>query len=570
VETVSAGAVVDVLDVLAPEKAQQNKRRLPVLSVSVMLEAQKQLTAVDRFSKLRDLPLEPRSAKYYRDLIPLERPKAGEQYTFEVDLDRCTGCKSCVSACHTQNGLDEGELWRSVGLLHGGSPDSPVQQNVTTACHHCVEPACLEGCPTRAYEKDPVTGIVKHLDDQCFGCQYCTLMCPYDAPKYNASRGIVRKCDMCSDRLAHDEAPACVQACPSGAIAIRVADQATIVQGSEARQFLPGAPGPEHTIPATRYHTRRAMPANLLPADFYMTRAEHSHPPLVIMLILTQLSAGAFGLSWLTERAFAARVGSSLTQALFASILALLALFASVFHLGRPRLAYRAVLGWRTSWLSREAIAFGLFAALAMAWGALGAAPLLPDVRLQNSLIVLAPAVRSLAALAGMLGVFCSVMVYVVTRREHWSAVRTGIAFFGTMVVLGGALVHVAACAARGAEDGSLVIPSLLWIVIATAGIKIALEISELCHIRNRRTSAKKRMAQVMLGELGGVTTARLCLLGVGGLLLPSLLITAFSSGRAACAGATVMFCLLFAGELMERYLFFRAAPASSMPGGLQ
>src|SRR3954466_2950723 len=96
------------------------------------------------------------------------------------------------------------------------------------------------GCPTKAYEKDPVTGIVKHLDDQCFGCQYCTLMCPYDAPKYNEARGIVRKCDMCSDRLAHGEAPACVQACPNEAIRIPVTDRAGVVAAAGA-DANPGA-----------------------------------------------------------------------------------------------------------------------------------------------------------------------------------------------------------------------------------------------------------------------------------------------------------------------------------------
>ena len=570
-EVVNVGAATDALDLLALPSAGEQKRRLPVLSVELMLEAQRTLTAVDRFAKAHDSPLQPRSAQYYSDLIPLDRPMPGEQYAFEVDLDRCTGCKSCVSACHTLNGLDEGELWRSVGLLHGGTPDSPAQQNVTTSCHHCVEPACMQGCPTQAYEKDPVTGIVKHLDDQCFGCQYCTLMCPYDAPKYNASRGIVRKCDMCSDRLVRGEAPACVQACPSGAIAIRVVDQAAIVQGSEARQFLPGAPAPEQTLPATRYKTRRAMPGNMLPADFYSTRAEHSHPPLVVMLTLTQLSAGAFGLSWLGERAFAWRLGGPLAQALLASTLALLALFASVFHLGRPWLAYRAVLGWRTSWLSREAIAFGLFIALAMTWGALAAMPLLlPDFRYQALLTSFAPTVRTVAALAGTLGVFCSIMVYVVTRREQWSAVRTGIEFFGTTLVLGGAAVQVAAHDALAAGAVSAVAPSLLWLVATTAGVKIALAASGLLHVRDRRTSTLKRVAQVMLVELGGVTTARFCLLLLGGLILPSVLATAIMTGSAARALSLVMLFALLAGELMERYLFFRAAPASSMPGGLK
>src|SRR4030095_5746468 len=148
----------------------------------------------------------------------------------------------------------------TVGLLHGGTADSPAQQTVTTSCHHCVDPACLAGCPVRGYEKDPVTGIVRHLDDQCIGCQYCTLMCPYDAPKYSAERGIVRKCDMCSDRLASGEAPACVQACPNAATSISLIDQAQAVQASEAGAFLPGAPAPDHTIPTTVYRSARDLP----------------------------------------------------------------------------------------------------------------------------------------------------------------------------------------------------------------------------------------------------------------------------------------------------------------------
>jgi Fe-S-cluster-containing dehydrogenase component len=42
------------------------------------------------------------------------------------------------------------------------------------------------------------------------------MKCPYDVPKYSERLGIVRKCDLCHDRLVAGEAPACVQACPHG------------------------------------------------------------------------------------------------------------------------------------------------------------------------------------------------------------------------------------------------------------------------------------------------------------------------------------------------------------------
>ena len=194
-----------------------------------LLAEQQLLTPVATFSRKHERHTLPAQAKYYRDLIPLSSPEAGEQYAFAVDLDACTGCKACVTACHNLNGLDDDETWRDVGVLFGGTVLEPVQQTITTACHHCVDPACMNGCPVNAYDKDPVTGIVRHLDDQCIGCQYCIWKCPYDVPKYSKKRGIVRKCDMCSSRLAVGEAPACVQACPKEAIAISLVKAETTV-----------------------------------------------------------------------------------------------------------------------------------------------------------------------------------------------------------------------------------------------------------------------------------------------------------------------------------------------------
>jgi Fe-S-cluster-containing dehydrogenase component/DMSO reductase anchor subunit len=549
---------LDVALLATDRETPRAKRRLPVLPVAQMLEAQRTMTAVERFAHLHETG-DIHATTLYRDLVPLARPASGEQYAFEVDLDACTGCKACVSACHTLNGLDESELWRTVGFLHGGTASAPAVQTVTTSCHHCVEPACLLGCPTLAYEKDPITGIVKHLDDQCFGCEYCTLMCPYDAPKYNAARGVVRKCDMCSDRLAHGEPPACVQACPNGAIAIRVVACATAIEAANAQSFLPGVATPEHTIPTTVYKTERALPANLLPADFYRTRAEHGHPPLVVMLVLTQLSVGAFIVECLVGR-LAGPAGNALLQATFAAALAVVALAASVLHLGRPALAWRVVLGWRTSWLSREAIALGTYAGLVLVYGAVMATGVWPDA---------VPVLENAASVAGALGVFASVMVYVATRREQWSSATTSVKFFGTTLLLGAASVlALHACADR--PELVRIAPSLGWVVCSVTVAKLALETAVLRRRRDPRHTVAKRMAVVMLGDLSTVTRLRFACAVAGGLVAPLLLSMQERAGRAVAPIAATMLALLVAGELGERYLFFRAAPASRMPGGIR
>jgi len=565
---VSASIPHPSLSAAAPSSAGE-KRKLPLLPVAALLDAQQSLTAVERFSRVHDDDALPRQAKYYRDLIPLERPAPGQQYAFEVDLDRCSGCKACVAACHSLNGLDETEMFRTVGLLHGGTPAAPAQQTVTTSCHHCLEPACMLGCPVQAYEKDPVTGIVKHLDDQCIGCQYCTLMCPYDAPKYNKDKGIVRKCDMCSDRLAHGEAPACVQACPTSAIAIRVVEQAIVVQTSEAGAFLPGAPAPEHTLPTTVYKSKKAMPANLLPADFYATSPEHGHPPLVIMLTVTQFAIGAFGLSVLVDRLAGNPVGNELAQALTAVVLALLALLASIFHLGRPVGMWRAFLGVKTSWMSREILALGLFVKLAIVSAALSAAPLLPAFPGKDLIVPYADHVQVAAALAGVLGVFCSVMVYVATGRAQWSATPTGLKFFGTSLVLGASSVLAVGLFSSPSSGIDHIAEALLCVVLASTGVKLLLDLSVLRKHKDRQLSVEKRVARVMLGDLRAITGLRLALSLAGGVVLPALLLGS-KLGSDPRAAVTAMVVLLLGGELAERALFFRAAPASRMPGGLR
>ena len=103
-------------------------------------------TAVEEFATWHESLPEPSQSRYYKKLIPISKPGKGEQYAFEVNLDQCTGCKSCVVACHSLNGLDDDESWRDVGMLLGRHED-PYLQTITSACHHCADPACANGCP---------------------------------------------------------------------------------------------------------------------------------------------------------------------------------------------------------------------------------------------------------------------------------------------------------------------------------------------------------------------------------------------------------------------------------------
>jgi formate dehydrogenase iron-sulfur subunit len=478
-------------------------------------------SAVTRFSDLHDQQALPAQARYYRDLIPLNKPRPGEQYAFEVDLDKCSGCKACVTACHSLNGLDEGEVWRSVGVLHSIDSSAAFQCNVTTACHHCVDPGCLNGCPVLAYEKDEVTGIVKHLDDQCIGCSYCVLKCPYDVPKYSEKRGIVRKCDMCSSRLASGEAPACVQACPNEAIRITLVDREEVSKAfadAAKNEFLPDSPAPNFTRPTTKYRSAEPLHSNLRGADHAEIKPAQAHPSLVSFLVLTQMSVGGFTLATLSGQL-------NRTNTTLSLIAGLIGLAISVSHLGRPLKAWRAFLGLRTSWLSREIIAFGLFAPLAIALTLTFWLPEPVLLRLQQPMAVS-------VLLTGISGVLCSVMVYHDTRRKFWRWPAATEKFLGTTIILGAALLNI---------------PS---VVIAAAAIKF---VCELWYSVGRTSRELKRTSHLLTHDLRRTY---------------GLQLTALALGAFAASGSPILaFILCFIAELLERHLFFVAVAPDRMPG---
>ncbi len=566
----------EVVPVASPMIAVAEEPKMTL--IDQLLAEQRSLTAVERFSRWHEGHTAPVMEAQYRSLLPAQAPGKGEQYAFEVDLDVCSGCKACVTACHSLNGLDETETWRGVGLLvpppakiepeeHETSILQPItfHKHVTTACHHCADPGCLNGCPVLAYDKDPLTGIVRHLDDQCIGCQYCVMKCPYEVPKYSERLGIVRKCDMCANRLGVGEAPACVQACPNEAIRIAVVDKAEVIAGyrkkngeavslesnadaghslgTQASSFvipnlLPGTPDATITSPTTRYLSRQPIP-ELVPGDIHDVHPAKAHIPLTVMLVLTQAGVGMSlwaAVSGVMDRA----------QTIFALVISMIGMVAGTLHLGQPLKAWRAFLGWRKSWLSRELIIFGKFAgALALhAW-------------------LLRPWTAWLAAGIGMAAVFCSAMIYVDTQRPFWSMSLTVPKFYLTTLLLGFVGNLLVDAWGSGAGTGSLVALSVVILMV----LKLVVECSIFAGGSASADEPLTKSARLHLtGALERIFRGRLLAGVLGGILLPLALMGAEVSPLGL---SVLIFCLCLAGELAERHLYFVAEAARKMPGGI-
>ncbi|WP_435892363.1 DmsC/YnfH family molybdoenzyme membrane anchor subunit [Oceaniferula spumae] len=538
--------------------------------IDQLLREQKELTAVERFSQKHASTPGHAQKSYYKDLIPIRKPSTGEQYAFEVDLDKCTGCKACVVACHSLNGLNDNESWRDIGSIRGVVDGVAEQQTVTSACHHCADPACLNGCPVGAYEKEKDTGVVRHLDDQCIGCQYCSLKCPYDVPKYDKSLGIVRKCDMCHERLAEGEAPACVQSCPSGAIKIKVVQTASVHEAAKGgRSILPGAFRSDYTKPSTTFRSKRKLNETMQASDEYELTPAHSHLPLVTMLMLTQVAVGLSLVDCLGR--FLAPgwfSGMHISLLAVAVLLGKAGLIASFTHLGSPMGAWRCFLGLKTSWLSREVVLFGawmpaLIASLAVAaWPQLSTwIPEPVSAFLPVNLPGWLPLASSvMAVLLGLVSVFCSVMVYVDTRRAFWSMSQTLGRFGGTMM-LGG---FTGLCVAELMTKGSVSWFAVIGVLLSVA-VKATTEIRQLLPARDIEWSYAKKSAQLQLRPLGRVLRLRWISLSTA---LITVVLACLIPASAAWLGLAA-FMMLLASEWLERKLFFQAVVTLKMPGEL-
>lgn len=462
----------------------------------------------------------------------------GEHYRFTFDMGACIGCHSCEVACAEQNGLPADVSWRRVGEIEGGSFPDTKRMHISMACNHCLEPACLQGCPTGAYTKLD-NGIVVHHADDCIGCQYCTWNCPYSVPAFQPDRRIVTKCDMCSRRLEVGLESACVAACPTKAIGIEVIDAAAW-RANPHDADAPHLPSSLITRSTTRIIVPDDMPADTESGTSHLLRLEHAHWSLLTVTLLTQM---ALGLALGTALGVGDR--SSNASALLAAIAGALALGASPLHLGRPAIAYKALRNLRTSWLSREVLGFGLFGALA--------------VLSAGAVVIDAPGATTvgwLTVAAGGAGVFASGRLYKVPGRPSWNSWFTVIGFFLSAVILGAPMLAVVLHPVPADERRALVIATVAALVA-----QLTLVMVNLWRWHRGSSSEARASVTLMLHHRRALFAARITTAGL-----------AVAAGSMALDHASLVLLLLVvvaagASEVLGRHLFYVTVVPLAMPG---
>jgi len=182
------------------------------------------------------------------------RRLVAKRWAMVVDMKKCweqgkPGCKDCVLACHTVHNVpdikDEQEeikwIWPEqfnhafTGQENEFIPAEMKEKPFLMLCNHCTNPPCVRVCPTKATFKSP-DGITMMDFHRCIGCRYCMAGCPYGARSFNwqdprthiqtelnmsfptRERGVVEKCNFCTERLEVGLLPACVEACKVGGL----------------------------------------------------------------------------------------------------------------------------------------------------------------------------------------------------------------------------------------------------------------------------------------------------------------------------------------------------------------
>jgi DMSO reductase iron-sulfur subunit len=543
-------------------------------------------------------------------------PNRNKQHGFFFTADNCIGCHACEAACAEKNETPAHLAFRSVGYVEGGSFPDYKRMNISMACNHCDDPVCLKGCPTRAYTKHVEYGAVLQDPETCFGCGYCTWVCPYNAPQLDPIKGQVSKCNMCVDRLEVGLKPACVAACVGNALDFGVIEN---IPGNreQARAEIPGFPSFEITQPNIRFQQIKQLPDEMtrtdsMPVKYHKDAAGRYRPtidqkqgktrhwnlarlssrenPLVLFTLATQAAAGAFALAFLGAQAGLSDFVRFSQSPLYAplAILCLMmvafGLFMSTMHLGKPQRFYRGFNNLRHSPVSREGLGVAIFMATlgmhilfslpANSWAQQLFSTLLG---IDIASLISAAAAQSMATLFGALAVPASLVglyymnrCYRIKARPFWNHWQVGTAFYGSMLSLGALVSAVVMIPTLVLSGESYQLALLCSAVVLTLGLAVE-AVGHFAHAKAMASAEHEGGASyyVQNTTFGKTFMLRNALLGANLLLASALLLSLLWQGGSlfSLLGWALVGAVLVASSVISRALFYVLVIPTTMPG---
>ncbi len=538
-----------------------------------------------------------------------ENPNRNKQHGFHFTADNCIGCHACEAACSEKNDLPAHLSFRSVGYVEGGSYPDFKRMNISMACNHCDNPVCMKGCPTKAYTKHAEYGAVLQDPETCFGCGYCTWVCPYNAPQLDPVEGKVSKCNMCVDRLEVGLKPACVSACLGNALNFGVVEN-TPENREQVKTSIPGFPDPTITNPNIRFQQTKSMPNEMARTDtmpikyhkqedgsfrsvvdekegkdksWNLARLSSRENPLVIFTLFTQASMGGFILLYLGALLGVESLLAVKNSVIYLPLLMVLAglqavgLILSTMHLGKPMRFYRGFNNLRYSPVSREALGVALFFTGIAAFTGLE----LLNVSLEYFAPVYmstAPAFVELivpvqhgaavfAITTGLIGLYWMYRSYRIPARPFWDHGQVATTFFGTMFSLGAlvlAIMAVPTLLLTGKDTGQLlqITAGLAALGLIAEGLGLMVHAKYLNHESGEGAAAH----YVQLTTFGKSYVLRNVLMALSALAMATVAVF-LSDTTAGLILAAVIAPAILVSLLVGRCLFYILVIPTTMPG---
>ena len=407
-----------------------------------------------------------------------ENPNRYKQHGFYFNADNCIACHACEAACSEKNDNPAHISFRSVGFVEGGTYPAYQRINISMACNHCDDPVCLKGCPTRAYTKFAEYGAVLQDPDICFGCGYCTWVCPYNAPQLDPVKGQVSKCNMCVDRLEVGLKPACVSACLGNALDFGVVENIP-ENRTQAKTEIPGFPRTDITHPNIRFQQTRTTQRDMNrvdenPVKYHREESSENFKPVAdvqsgvkrewswakllgshenahiafTLCAQTVMTAFLILLSgyWFEPVANFLTSNALLPVLLVMVVVMSFGLFKLNMHLGKPHRFYRGFYNLKHSPVSREIAGVSAFYT-----GLLGYGFFALLASFDTGFAGLVQALQFLFAGIGVLGAgfggYFMYKLYRIEARPFWNHWHTAASFCATGLVLGSLLLALTALA---------------------------------------------------------------------------------------------------------------------------